>query len=131
MNQLWYRKPAEQWEEALPLGNGRLGAMVFGGIDKERIQVNEESMWYGVNYCLTVRFGRRNGCCCWPVPGVRKVSIHIRHWGRLNWIITVGAKQRDIIEVWIWSPPLPMFISLWTVWISKENFSFPDRADVC
>ena len=47
MNQLWYRKPARQWEEALPLGNGRLGAMVFGGIDKERIQVNEESMWYG------------------------------------------------------------------------------------
>ena len=47
MNQLWYRKPAGQWEEALPLGNGRLGAMVFGGTDKERIQVNEESMWYG------------------------------------------------------------------------------------
>ena len=56
MNQLWYRKPAEQWEEALPLGNGRLGAMVFGGIDKERIQVNEESMWYGGTAVAAGRF---------------------------------------------------------------------------
>ena len=47
MSTLWYRKPAEIWEEALPLGNGRLGAMVFGGVDSEWIQVNEESMWYG------------------------------------------------------------------------------------
>lgn len=47
MNCLWYSRPAGQWEEALPLGNGRLGAMVFGGTDKESIQTNEESMWYG------------------------------------------------------------------------------------
>lgn len=45
--ELWYKEPARVWEEALPLGNGRLGAMVFGGTDGERIQVNEESMWYG------------------------------------------------------------------------------------
>lgn len=47
MNQLWYRKPALSWEEALPIGNGRLGAMVYGGTDREKIQVNEESMWLG------------------------------------------------------------------------------------
>ena len=47
MSRLWYRHPAKEWEEALPIGNGRLGAMVFGGIHAERIQVNEESMWYG------------------------------------------------------------------------------------
>lgn len=47
MSRLWYQKPAEVWEEALPLGNGRMGAMVFGGIRQERIQVNEESIWYG------------------------------------------------------------------------------------
>ena len=47
MNCLWYRRPAGCWEEALPLGNGRLGAMVFGEIYRERIQVNEESIWYG------------------------------------------------------------------------------------
>ncbi len=47
MNRLWYKQPAECWEEALPLGNGRLGAMVFGKVCGERIQLNEESMWYG------------------------------------------------------------------------------------
>ncbi|WP_430932161.1 glycoside hydrolase family 95 protein [Saccharicrinis sp. 156] len=44
---LWYDKPAEKWMEALPVGNGRLGAMVFGGIEKETIQLNEESVWAG------------------------------------------------------------------------------------
>lgn len=47
MSRLWYRQAAKEWEEALPLGNGRLGAMVFGDLQKERIQLNEESMWYG------------------------------------------------------------------------------------
>ena len=44
---LWYDKPASDWNEALALGNGRLGGMVFGGICCEQIQVNEESVWYG------------------------------------------------------------------------------------
>ena len=44
---LWYRQPARQWTEALPVGNGRLGAMVFGGIDTERLQLNEDSVWSG------------------------------------------------------------------------------------
>ena len=45
---LWYRKPALKWEnEALPIGNGRMGAMVFGGVDRERIQFNEETVWDG------------------------------------------------------------------------------------
>ena len=44
---LWYEKPASIWEEALPLGNGRLGAMVFGQTSTERIQLNEDSLWPG------------------------------------------------------------------------------------
>ena len=44
---LWYSKPASQWVEALPIGNGRLGAMVFGGIERERLQLNEDSLWSG------------------------------------------------------------------------------------
>lgn len=44
---LWYKQPAQKWEEALPVGNGRLGGMVFGGVEKERIQLNEESVWAG------------------------------------------------------------------------------------
>src|SRR6267378_5999826 len=44
---LWYQQPAAAWNEALPIGNGRLAAMVFGGIETERIQLNEETIWVG------------------------------------------------------------------------------------
>ena len=47
---LWYRQPATQWVEALPLGNGRLGAMVFGGVETERLQLNEDTLWAGGPY---------------------------------------------------------------------------------
>jgi alpha-L-fucosidase 2 len=45
---LWYDEPAIAWNEALPLGNGKMGAMVFGGVDRERIQLNEDSIWAGL-----------------------------------------------------------------------------------
>jgi alpha-L-fucosidase 2 len=44
---LWYTKPAQKWTEALPIGNGRLGAMIFGGVENDRIQFNEETLWNG------------------------------------------------------------------------------------
>lgn len=44
---LWYRQPAAEWVGALPVGNGRIGAMVFGGTDAERIQFNEATLWVG------------------------------------------------------------------------------------
>lgn len=44
---LWYTRPATQWVEALPIGNGRLGAMVFGGVKQERLQLNEDTLWSG------------------------------------------------------------------------------------
>src|SRR5262245_32139596 len=44
---LWYRQPASKWVEALPVGNGRLAAMVFGKVPVERIQLNEETLWDG------------------------------------------------------------------------------------
>ncbi|MDR6115632.1 alpha-L-fucosidase 2 [Sphingomonas sp. SORGH_AS789] len=47
---LWYRQPAKAWTEALPIGNGRLGAMVFGGVTRERLQLNEDSLWSGGAY---------------------------------------------------------------------------------
>ncbi|MBN2029912.1 glycoside hydrolase family 95 protein [bacterium] len=47
LNRLWYDHPAEEWTEALPVGNGRMGAMVFGKTDSERLQLNEESLWAG------------------------------------------------------------------------------------
>ncbi len=47
---LWYRRPANEWTEALPIGNGRLGAMVFGGVAEERLQLNEDTLWAGGPY---------------------------------------------------------------------------------
>ena len=44
---LWYRQPAAAWLQALPVGNGRLGGMVFGGVQRERIQLNEDTLWSG------------------------------------------------------------------------------------
>jgi len=54
---LWYESPAEAWEEALPVGNGRLGAMVFGSYGEERIQLNEETYWSGGPYSTVVEGG--------------------------------------------------------------------------
>src|SRR3954468_18736617 len=44
---LWYSQPARAWTEALPVGNGRLGAMVFGGVPEERLQLNEDTVYAG------------------------------------------------------------------------------------
>ena len=44
---LWYHQPANDWNEALPIGNGRMGGMIFGGVEKETIQFNEETLWTG------------------------------------------------------------------------------------
>ena len=48
---LWYNQPAKAWTEALPLGNGRLGAMVYGTVEQEHIQFNEETLWTGQPHC--------------------------------------------------------------------------------
>ncbi|MDR0349055.1 MAG: glycoside hydrolase family 95 protein [Tannerella sp.] len=64
---LWYRKPAAAWEEALPLGNGRLGAMVFGGVADERIQLNESTLWDGYP------FDRNNPASLENLPEVRRL----------------------------------------------------------
>jgi alpha-L-fucosidase 2 len=47
---LWYLRPAARWDDALPIGNGRLGAMVFGRVAQERLQLNEDTLWAGSPY---------------------------------------------------------------------------------
>jgi len=54
---VWAARPADKWESAHPVGNGRLGAMVFGRADEERIQLNEETYWTGGPYATTVKGG--------------------------------------------------------------------------
>ena len=48
---LWYTQPATEWTAALPIGNGRLGAMVYGGIEQEHLQLNEDTLWSGGPHC--------------------------------------------------------------------------------
>lgn len=47
MSKLWYEQAAKSWDEAMPLGNGRLGAMLLGEVNSEVITLNEDSVWYG------------------------------------------------------------------------------------
>lgn len=44
---IWFNQPAQNWNDALPVGNGRLGAMIFGGVEKERLEINEATVWTG------------------------------------------------------------------------------------
>src|SRR3954452_9357639 len=44
---LWYRKPAEKWVEALPIGNGRIGGMIHGTVDEERVELNDNTLYSG------------------------------------------------------------------------------------
>ena len=54
---IWFTAPATKWDEALPVGNGRLGAMVFGGAQEERLQLNEDTYWSGGPYSTVVKGG--------------------------------------------------------------------------
>ncbi len=60
-SQIWFDEPAGDWNTALPIGNGRLGAMVFGGVNRERLQLNEESVW-----CMKGTYTDRQGAAYLP-----------------------------------------------------------------
>lgn len=64
---LWYDRPAKVWREALPVGNGRLGAMVFGNTDIERIPLNEQTLWTGGPYDPTISGGPK------ALPEIRRL----------------------------------------------------------
>ncbi len=57
---IWLSGPASKWDEALPVGNGRLGAMIFGTIEEERIQLNEDTYWSGGPYSTVVKNGYKS-----------------------------------------------------------------------
>ena len=64
---LWYSQPARNWSEALPIGNSRLGAMVYGGTEREELQLNEETFWAGGPY------SNNNSNAKYVLPVVRKL----------------------------------------------------------
>lgn len=65
---LWYKQPAKDWFEALPIGNGRMGAMVHGAVEREHLQLNEESLWAG----------------CPEQPYPEDVQLHYKKFQQLN-----------------------------------------------
>ncbi len=75
---LWYDKPAQKWEDALPVGNGRLGAMVFGKNKEERIQLNEETYWSGGPYSTVVKGGYK------VLPEIQKMVFEEKYLAAHN-----------------------------------------------
>jgi alpha-L-fucosidase 2 len=75
---LWYSGPATAWEAALPVGNGRLGAMVFGRAGEERIQLNESTYWTGGPYSTVVKGGYRK------LPEIRKLVFEGKYLSAHN-----------------------------------------------
>ena len=69
---IWACGPAERWENAHPVGNGRLGAMVFGRTDEELIQLNEDTYWTGGPYTTTVKSGAE------ALPEIRRLVFEGR-----------------------------------------------------
>lgn len=67
MSEIWFNKPAECWEDALPVGNGRIGAMVYGGVYFDRITINEETLWSGTPDDRSVKYDMK------AVEEIRKV----------------------------------------------------------
>lgn len=70
---LWYSQPAQNWSEALPIGNSRLGAMVYGGTEREELQLNEETFWAGSPY------NNNNPNAVHVLPIVRKLIFEERN----------------------------------------------------
>ncbi len=66
---LWYKQPAKNWDEALPIGNGRLGAMISGNSHRETIQLNEESLWAGCK-------SEANANSAAKLPDIQKLLIN-------------------------------------------------------
>ncbi|MBI5395065.1 MAG: glycoside hydrolase family 95 protein, partial [Verrucomicrobia bacterium] len=91
---LWYRRAATKWEEALPIGNGRLGAMVFGGAPEDRIQFNESTLWTGkpheYQHDGAVKF----------LPQLRQFLQEMRHLEREALKLDPDRKSKGSQEKW-------------------------------
>jgi len=88
---IWMTRPSASWNEALPVGNGSLGAMVFGGIEMERFQLNEESVWTGEPRWDANPLARK------ALPEVRKLLFEgkYREAGKLAQAEIMGTIRRD------------------------------------
>ena len=109
---LWYRQPATKWMEALPVGNGALGAMVFGGAPHEHIQFNEETLWSGVPV------DHNNPQAAAHLPTVRQLLLEGRH----------AEAARLAEETMLGIPPrVRPYQSFGDLWIDFDEDEAPDE----
>lgn len=78
---LWYTKPASEWEQALPLGNGKIGAMVFGGLEDELLQLNESTLWSGGPVKNNV-----NPTAKTILPLIRQALLNEKDYTKADWL---------------------------------------------
>ncbi|OYX81801.1 MAG: alpha-L-fucosidase, partial [Flavobacteriales bacterium 32-34-25] len=76
---LWYDKPSEKWVEALPVGNGRIGAMIFGGVEEELLQLNESTLWSGGPVKTNVNPESKN-----YLPKIREALLNEEDYSKAN-----------------------------------------------
>lgn len=86
---LWYEHPAEKWAEAIPVGNGRMSGMIFGGINDERIALNEDSIWSGQTHFNS------NPKMCDALPVVRRLVFDGRFAEGADWFLREAADTTD------------------------------------
>lgn len=79
---LWFTRGSADWNEALPIGNGRLGAMIFGGVTSERLQLNEETVWTGKDVDFV------NAAAKAALPQIRKLLFEGRYAEAQNMALT-------------------------------------------
>lgn len=109
---LWYNRPAANWFEALPVGNGRLGGMIYGGIDRERIALNEDTLWSGEPR-ETVRFDA------------------LRHLQPVREMIFAGryAEAEETIERYMEGPDIESYLPLGDLELIFEDGGAADMAE--
>jgi alpha-L-fucosidase 2 len=154
--QLWYRQPAQKWTDALPIGNGNLGAMIFGGVNVDRVQFNESSLWTGqprnynrpnaYSYLQTIRDLLTQGkqaeaelLAEKQFMGLKDVPDSVYQQQKKDWIaqqITTNPLESVIFKNAVWKPMLLPTLNGWeqlglegldgAVWF-KVTFNLPDH----
>ncbi len=143
---LWYRKPADCWEEALPIGNGRLAGMVFGGVEQDRIALNEDSVWYGgprdrhnpdaraavARIRELIFAGKIHEAELLAKHGLSGLPEHQRHYaplGELSFEFShPGAAQHYTRELDLQAAKVTQRFSVDGVWFTRQYFvSHPDQ----
>jgi alpha-L-fucosidase 2 len=100
---LWYPRAASRWVEALPVGNGRLGAMVFGGVNVERLQINDDTLWSG-------------GPAAWDPPAAREAVAAIRRLTLEGRLAEADTESRRLMGAYTQS-----YLPLGDVWLTFEH----------